>query len=217
MGAYSGIVSLISDACGFARSMKYPESSICVLGCNESELKDKFPLVYENLLSCSHNRDKRGVMEYGRDLVASWLFEDYIIHGLSECGLEIGKNGTDRNREILSSNNVSHTSDCTVRVNGKERCVELMCDYSGWWKRTGNVDLRDHKYEVMAQENSMLLGISFADKSYFLIGDMASEKAQYIPQHKPYGNKPAYRINVTENDLKPIDFNKISDEIRKFI
>jgi len=214
MGAYAGIVNLVGDACGFAKAMGYPESSICVLEGNEEKIKEMFPETYSNLVSCRHNRDKRSVSEYGMDLVASWLFEDFIMKNLTDNGLDVRKNGTDRDREILPSEGVSPASDCTVVVDGKERCMEIICDYSGWWRNTGRVDLRDRKYESLSRENSMLLGISFKDDTYFLIGDMGSVDALYIPQHKPYGNKPAYKVTVNDSDFKDIDFVEMAKDIK---
>lgn len=213
MGAYTGIVNLIGNACELAKSMGYPESSVCVLEGDEDKIKEKFPDTYSSLISCKHNMDKRSVSEYGRDLVASWLFEDFIIRKLSENGLDVRKNGSDRNREILPSLSISPASDCTVAVNGKKRCMEIICDYSGWWKRNGQVDLRDGKYKSLLRENSMLLGISFTDKLYFLISDIGSVDALYIPNHKPYGDKPAYKITVSNSDFKNIDFSEMAKDI----
>lgn len=33
-----------------------------------------YPDTFSNLNSCGHNRDARTAIEYGQDLVASWLF-----------------------------------------------------------------------------------------------------------------------------------------------
>jgi hypothetical protein len=217
MGAYVGMVNLVGDICNFAKTMNYPESSICVLKGDIEELKNKFPDIYSNLISCEHNRDKREPIEYGRDLVASWLFEDYIIWNLSKQNLDITKNGTDKKREILQSSNVSHSSDCLVCNNDNKRSVEIMCDYSGWWKKTHNVDLRDRKYMELSKENSILLGISFIDKSYFIMSDLKEVNTIYIPEHKPYGNKPAYRIIISDDDIKKLNFKEMAFELSKSV
>ena len=44
-----------------------------------------------------------------------------------------------------------------------------MTDYSGYWSKTKQLDLRDSKYLKMKRENSILLGISLCDSKYVII------------------------------------------------
>ena len=89
MGAYKNMLGLYSDLLEKARSYGYPESSICILSGDESKLKSEFPDTFSNLNSCKHNRDSRTAIEYGQDLVASWLFEDYLMENLQIAGMSI--------------------------------------------------------------------------------------------------------------------------------
>ena len=145
MGAYNGMSQLLGDLVPIAESLNYPESSISVLRGDMQELQEKHPQTYNNLMSCRHNRDTRTPLEYGQDLVASWLFEDYLMKKLSEVGLAIAGAGADKNREILPNVKVSASSDCEVSYQGKTRGLEVMNDYTGWWKKTHHIDLRDQK------------------------------------------------------------------------
>lgn len=208
---------LVGDLLTTARNLGYPESSICVLSGDVNELRHRFPETYSNLISCGHNKDKRSPIEYGQDLVASWLFEDYLMNELSAVGLHVEAAGADKNREILPYTKVSSSSDCLVSYQGRKRCLEIMNDYTGWWRRTHQIDLRDQKYNKIAETHSIFLGISNSDNSYILIGDISSFPSQFIQEHAPYGNKPAYRLSITERDLSNLDFKVLSEKIKGLV
>lgn len=217
MGAYSGMSQLLGDLVPISKSLNYPESSITVLKGDLRELQEKHPQIYANLLSCRHNRDTRTPLEYGQDLVASWLFEDYLMKNLSDAGLAISGAGADKNREILPNVKVSASSDCEVSYNGKTRGLEIMNDYTGWWKRTHHIDLRDQKYTKIVRTNSLFLGVSNSDNTYVLIEKMAEFPSKFIPSHMPYGYKPAFQLTISNNDLKPLDFSAIATQIKSYL
>ncbi len=94
MGAFHHMSAICSrsgkwDLLSLARYFGYPESSLCVLSGDIARLESEFPDTYVNLLSCKHNMDNRPPEEYGRDLVASWIFEDVIVRHLRDEGLDI--------------------------------------------------------------------------------------------------------------------------------
>ena len=113
------MLQLFSNLVPIAKSLNYPESSITVLQGNLVGLKAKFPQIHSNLLSCRHNKDKRTPLEYGKDLVASWFFEDYLMEELTNAGLSIAASGADKDREILPNLIVLSSSDCEVTYNGQ--------------------------------------------------------------------------------------------------
>ena len=78
MSAFIGVKALLGDLIPIAVSLHYPDSSICVLKGDINVLKRDFPQTYSNLTSCNHNKDNRTFIEYGQDLVASWIYEDYL-------------------------------------------------------------------------------------------------------------------------------------------
>lgn len=217
MGAFSGMSQLLGDLVPIAKSLNYPDSSICVLSGDMDTLQESFPDTYSNLLSCRHNRDRRTPIEYGQDLVASWLFEDYLMRELTIAGLNIEGAGADKNREILPNTKVSSSSDSTVSFQGRQRGLEIMNDYTGWWRKTHHIDLRDQKYNKIVKTKSIFLGISNSDNSYVLIDSMADFPSKFIQAHAPYGFKPAYQLTIRDDNMSPLDFKVLASQIKGLI
>lgn len=217
MGAFTGMTELLGDLVPVATSLGYPESSICVLEGNIDLLAAKFPQTHANLMSCRHNRDSRTPIEYGQDLVASWIYEDTLMAELNNCGLEIVGAGADRNREILATAKVSAASDCCVSSGGSSRKLEIMNDYKGYWSKYRRIDLRDDKFNKLGRENSIFLGVAPQEKKYVIIDFANNVNAKYIPSHFPYGYKPAYQIAITQEQLKDLDFKAIAQEIASLL
>lgn len=202
MGAFNELSKhFFHDIVTKAREMSYSESNILILEGNEEELRNRFPQVYSDLLSCNHNRDMRTPIQYGQDLVASWLFEDCIVNELKNNGFDIKLAGADCNREILSNSKVSSNSDTLISLNGKSRQMELMSDYTGYWSRTKHIDLRDEKYNKLKNTSSLFLGISTTDTCFILIDFSKNVTHKYDPCHRAYGGKPCYTIQIASNDL----------------
>lgn len=217
MGAYQNMLGLYPDLIEKAKSFRYPASSICILEGDEDKLKHLFPEAYANLMSCNHHRDRRTPMEYGQDLVASWLFEDYLMENLQKHGITVYGAGADKNREVLPNAKVSSSSDCLVNFNGKERLLELMSDYTGYWAKYKRMELRDAKFTKMQESKSLFLGVSTVDKKYLLL-DMAEDfDYQFIPAYFLYGGKPAYSIKLSPGLLKDLDFAQIAADIKMMI
>jgi len=203
MGAYSEYSKMFRDGIvAKAKELNYSAANICVLNGDIEQLEKQFPQTYANLKSCLHNRDSRTPIEYARDLVASWIFEDTIVQKLNEAGLTTTLTGTDCNREILTTTKVSASSDCQISSNGKSRYLEIMSDYKGYWEKTGHMELRDSKYLKLESEKSLFLGVCTTSNKYILL-DFAKEiSANYIAKHKPYGDKPAYSITIEKAAMK---------------
>ena len=217
MGAFDYMNRIYPDLVKKALEHNYPESSVCILQGNLQRLKEEFPETYSNLMSCGHHRDRRTPLEYGQDLVASWLFEDSLIQELKNRGLSISKAGADKKREILVNAKVSASSDCTVSYLEKNRLLEIMNDYTGYWARYKKIDLRDSKFSKLQDSKSLFLGISSLDNKFVLL-DMTKEiEYKYIPNHFPYGGKPAYSIKLPKNIMKGLDYTHLANEIIELI
>ena len=217
MGAYQNMVVIHPDLVEIAKSYNYPDSSICMLEGDERKLKTEFPEAYNNLCSCNHHRDRRTPMEYGRDLVASWLFEDYLMDNLQKAGVKIEGAGADKNREVLPNAKVSASSDCVVAYKGKQRLLELMSDYTGYWAKYKKMELRDSKFTKMQESKSLFLGVSTTDRKYIILDMSGDFDFTFIPSYFLYGGKPAYSIKLAKELLKDLDFSQIAEDIKSMI
>ena len=102
MSAYSEYSKMFREGIvAKARELNYSAENLCILEGNITLLREQFPNTYSNLMSCLHNRDSRQPMDYAKDLVASWIFEDTIVQKLSEYGIATTLAGADSNRELL--------------------------------------------------------------------------------------------------------------------
>ena len=76
-----------------------------------------------------------------------------------------------------------------------------MSDYTGWWERTGHMELRDAKFTKLVREKALFLGVCTVSCKYILFDFAKPVNATYIAAHKPYGGKPAYSIKIEEAAL----------------
>lgn len=215
MGAFVGMTALLGNLVPIAERLGYLESSICVLKGDIDVLEKEFPKTYSNLMGCNHNRDNRAPIQYGKDLVASWIYEDFLMEQLQLVGITIEGAGADKNREILAHAKVSAASDCLVIYNGKSRKLEIMNDYKGYWAKNRCLDLRDAKYNKLSNENSIFLGVAPLHKKYVLLDFSENVEATFIPHHPPYGFKPVYQVPISQDALKELDFTEITQEVLK--
>lgn len=217
MGAYQHIKELYPNLVERAKLYNYPDSSVCILEGDIARLECEFPVIYNNLCSCRHNRDIRTPMEYGQDLVSSWLFEDILMDNLKKAGINLEGVGADKSREVLPNTKVSASSDCIVSFNGKNRLLELMSDYTGYWAKYKKMELRDSKFTKMRESNSLFLGISTTDKKYILLNMSSNLDVKFIASYFLYGGKPAYSIKFAKEQLMDIDFAQIAEDIKSMI
>ncbi len=215
MGAYQQISRMYRDGLlAKATELGYSQANLCILQGDLKSLENNFPECFRNLRSCLHNKDSRSLLEYARDLVASWIFEDTIVQKLIAAGLSASLAGTDQNREILATTKVSACSDCTIAFGGRSRHLEIMSDYTGWWESTGHMELRDAKYAELSREKALFLGICTVSQKYILLDFAGQINARYIPSHRPYGGKPAYSIDINRAALKKFLMPPLVEELK---
>ena len=215
MGAYQQIARMYREGIlAKAVELGYSQANLCILKGDLERLKNDFPECFRNLQSCLHNKDSRSLIEYARDLVASWIFEDTIVQKLVAAGLSTSLAGADQNREILATTKVSASSDCTIAFNGKHRHLEIMSDYTGWWESTGHMELRDAKYIKLSREKALFLGICTVSQKYILLDFAGQISARYISAHRPYGGKPAYSISLERAALKKFLMPPLVEELK---
>lgn len=217
MGAYEGLSNYLDrPLCDYARSLGYDESNILILKGEIDNLKNNYSNIYQNLLSCRHHSDRRTPLEYGQDLVASWVFEDLFIQEMRSNKLNIQLAEADRTRLILSNQRTSADSDYLIRTNGgNEITMELVNDYTDFWFRTHKLHLRDNKYLRLQQNHSLLLAIALSPHAHkFTLFDFRQDiPAKWIPSHFPYGGKPAYELSVADGSLYDFSFSKVKETI----
>lgn len=183
-----------------AEELGYRESNILILTDKFDVLKVKFPGVWQEVISCTHNKDERSFEDYAKDLVASWIFEDTLLYYLKKYGLDIKLNGTDVKREILSNSNIRTDSDYVIRFNSKQRDAELITSYTNYWNLNNRIDLRDNKYLKLKESNSLVICVDLYNKVFFVL-DLNKTNAKYIEHHRPY-NKPAFQIALNNKPIK---------------
>ena len=220
MGAYSQYSRMFKNGIiSKAIELHYSADNICILEGDIGKLEREHRQTYDNLMSCRHNRDNRLPIEYARDLVASWIFEDTLVQQLQEGGLQINLSGADRNRKLLATSKVSASSDCQISFNGLSRHTEIMSDYTGWWERTGHMELRDDKYLKLEREKAIFLGVcaTAASWKYILLDFAKPVSASYIASHRPYGGKPAYSIRIERAALTNFTMPPLIERLKSMI
>jgi len=183
-----------------ARQFGYGSGAVALVDKNCTvPYREQYPKEYANLASCKHQRDSRTAEEYGADLVAVWTAENFIVLRLEEAGCKVTLSGADCCREILPCGRVEGTADMTVSY-GKygPRKVELVCDGTEFWARTGKMHLRDEKFSHLVKENAILLGIDMMNRKFYMLDASAlsgSDAVKKLKRH-PVWKKPAVEIDL---------------------
>ena len=215
MGAFVGLSKYFSNGVlSSARDMGYSEPNLLVLSGDIDGLQNKYPEVWNSLVSCDHQRDKRSPITYGKDLVASWVFEDCIIGSLREGGLDAHHSGADCDRQLLYKDNVTSDSDVEIVLGDHRIPVEIVCDYTGWWTSNGRIDLRDKKYHKLKSSGSLLLGISTIDNTLVVIDFSKDISYKYFEYYTRYGGKPAYSIQIPSGSIYEFEIPIMVDVVK---
>lgn len=218
MGAFLGASNFFDrPLIDIAINLGYSDANICVLQGDIHKLRSEQPQTYNNLMSCRHHADGRSAIEYGQDLVASWIVEDTFLAALNQEDLTARLDGADQYREILANVSTSTSSDFEVSFDGKTRKLELMNDYTGFWARNHVIHLRDNKFLQMKREHSLFLAVSMITREFMIFDFARDVQYRYIPYHRPYGGKPAYAISVPPNIFKAATSANIIAAVKELI
>lgn len=216
MGAYQNASQLLpKPVLAMAREVNYSKENYLILARRNKQLQKEFPQIWENIQGCAYCADGRAPIEYARDLVASWLVEDYFLHLLTEAGYEAAAAGADKKRTILQYCQTDAECDFQIRLGGQVFHVEFLCDYTGYWCRTGHVDLRDGKYKKLRTQQSLALGVDAQQRKAILL-DFRQEVpgVRRVEAHKPYGGKPAYVVPCQEDDFFPLSPDDLAKHLQ---
>ena len=199
-----------------ARGYNYSDSNIYILEDNFEKLQIEYPNIWESLKSCKHQRDKRTIQEYAKDLVSSWLYEDTILFYL-KSSFEIYLHGADKKRNILPNSKVSSDSDFCIKKNGKLINIELINSYTNYWKVYQRIDLRDNKFKKLKDKQAILICIDLYSKEFYLIDlKNSNDNINYIKYHKPYG-KPAYQIFLSSTKAFAFSIKNLIEQLNRFL
>ena len=165
--------------------------------------------VLDNL---DHLKDDRSNPEYALDLILGWMLEDLLSEMIDQ---ETFHTSADKNREFLK--NPKANSDLKIKLKTNSIPLEIVNDYSGFWKRHGEMsNLRDSKFQNLRAENALILGIDMKNKKFVLINaDEADKKGK---KYNKKINKEASIINLKDEkfyDIKDLD-NVLNRSIKHY-
>jgi len=143
------------------------------------------------------NRDSRTPQEYAKDLVISWLVEDII-----QDYLNLKSNGADKDRVFLHSRQIKYDSDFMAG----DRLLELYVNFTNYWTKTRQIDLRMDKYSHLVEKKSLLLGIAFEDLKFYLI-DFGKSDIPFYENYNYFWKKKCYTCKKF-NDFHDLSFIK---------
>lgn len=205
MGAFTGAKQFFGRPLDEAAAeYGYSADNILILQGNGEELRTRFPRIYQNIMSCRYQADRRMPIEYAQDLVASWLIEDYFLKDMSSDQYRITLDGADRRRQILTSTRVSTSSDFMVEKGRTRIKLELMNNYTNYWHRKGILHLRDWKYQKMQDSRSLFVAVAVPTREFAIYDFREEVPAEYIPSHQNYGGKPAYALAIPPEMFRPL-------------
>ncbi len=214
MGAYNGVSQFFGRPLDqVAAEFGYDEDNILILRGDQQTLEIEYPITYRNMISCVHHADRRTPLQYAQDLVASWLIEDYFMRSLTSHYYTISLDGADRNRKILSSARTSASSDFLICMGDKQIKLELMNDYTGFWRKQQVLHLRDAKYVQLEKAQSLFIAIAVPTGEFAIYDFSKNIPARYLPSHFLYGGKPAYELQIPRTSLIPIVDNNMERAI----
>ena len=137
---------------------------------------------------------------------------------MQEEGINIRLSGADRTRTILPNQRTSTSSDYIIRNNNDEEYfAELVNDYTGFWYRYQKLHLRDNKYLQLQRRHSLLLALALTISTQkFAVFDFRQDiPAVYIPSHRPFGHKPAYELNISQEMLHDFSIENIKHQLQE--
>lgn len=201
-----------------ARKLGFAMDNILILEGDEEGLKERFPDTYNAAISCMHNMDIRTPIAYAKDIVASWIFENFFVKKGNQTIKKLGLNaemvlsGGDKDRKLLPGIRVSSSSDCCFIYDGVKVPVEIVCDYTGYFKKQKRMDLRDDKYEKLSSEGSVLIGV-ITPEAEFIMADFSSDQPSEVRYHDLW-HKYVHTVPIGKNiSLLPFSMQSVIENL----
>lgn len=217
MGAYEGLSRYFKDGViQKANELGYGEFLISILKGDEDILEQKYNSVWNNLKNSKYAMDGRTPIEYGRDMVSSWIFEDCVIGALKSSGLNLsyGKDYVCRKRFISRPDKLD--TDVTLNTGLHKYVLTIMCDYTGLWLENKTLALRKSQYKKLKNKQMIVLGFSITDNKLIILNSACAKDATYLESYKPYGGKDVYTINIPESSICTFTISTMIKEIKNY-
>ena len=195
-----------------AQKLGYSNQNIEILGCDPSDKVQKKSIylknkkLFDSFLKDEWNKalvDGRNVLDYFKDLIASWIGEDLLVRALNEYGFTASLANADSDRVIKTERRkVTGEPDIKIEFEGNVRYLELM-DALSPVERYGQFDLRLSKAKNQFAKKTLFLLHGLADGKYILIDFMHDNlTVTYNYPNPRFGNKPCSIVRMEENGIK---------------
>lgn len=178
--------------------LNYDEDIIQVLlMTDEREITENRGL-YSKLLTLTHNRDNRSILQFAQEIIGSWICEDFIKRILEKFNnVKLIHNGSDANRTFQYANRVSSNSDFIIEFpNGVKRNLELQISLTDYYDRVPEVFIRDNKLQKMINNEALFLVVDLHSE-YMYLWDFNTNNYMYrespASEH-PWLNKDGYQL-----------------------
>lgn len=195
-----------------AQELGYSEQNLDILGCDGKDqmqkkvVYKKHKKLFDAFLKDERLKelmDGRNVLDYFKDLIASWIGEDLLVKALNEYGFKAQLANADSDRVIKTERvNVTGEPDIKIEFEGVTRYLELM-DALSPVERFGQFDLRLSKAKNQFNRKTLFLLHGLADRKYVLIDFMRDNVVVTYNYPNPrFGNKPCSVVRMEENGIK---------------
>lgn len=207
-----------------AQELGYSEQNLDILGCDPNDVNAKKAIykkhrkLFDSFLKDEWNKslvDGRNVLDYFKDLIASWIGEDLLVKALNEYGFTASLANADSDRVIKTERrNVTGEPDIKIEYEGNTRYLELM-DALSPVERYGQFDLRLSKAKNQFNKKTIFLLHGLADGKFVLIDFMRDNVVVTYNYPNPrFGNKPCSVVRFEDNKIAMHDMAILWETIR---
>ena len=168
--------------------------------------------------------DLKGCSNYAFNIILNWLVEDLIFWNLYRSKIDVKKNGSDRNRVLLSGKNVTADSDLKIKKSNELIYLEVISNYpthkgySSFWEQDGSFDLRDNKLSNMLLESKnakvYIIGVVVAKSAFFIMQIDKNIKVNKVSSQKNIGFKKTNQIIFKNKEIQLNPINKLQEHIK---
>ena len=148
-------------------------------------------------------RDERTPSDYGREVMRGWLVEDCLASALRSRGLDVTMCGSDKNREFFTVNKGMTPNTPDLIVNN--RYIEVVTDWTGWWKRKDRVDLRLNKVDMLYGYGAILIGVCPKNETLLMIDTKITPRESWVSGSIDGYNKSGNTLHGVRLNIGTID------------